>query len=747
MAWKGSARIKSPKRHGRHLWVGFKPYGLGETKPNHYKEIARVVWENRGNLPYAWKVLRKGVCDGCALGVAGFHDWTISGVHLCTTRLNLLRVNTMDALDPAVLSDVARLRSRTGKELRDLGRLGHPMLRRSGEPGFRRVTWDEALDLLADRIRTTTPDRLALYLTARGITNETYYVAQKVMRFLGTNNIDNAARVCHAPSTTVLKRTLGVGATTCSYTDVIGSDLVVLFGANVANAQPVFMKYLFLARKRGAKVAVVNPLREPGLDRYWVPSNVESAIFGTQMTDEFFGVHTGGDVAFVNGVLKSLLADGAVDRDFIRSRTEGFDELLAELESESFEDLERLSGASRADMERFARMYADAGSAVLVWSMGITQHERGSDNVAAIVNLALARGNVGRRNTGLMPIRGHSGVQGGAEMGAYATVFPGGVTIDGAAAAALEEQYGFAIGDRPGLTAEEMIEAAARGDLDVLWSSGGNFLEVLPDPDAVSAALRRVPVRVHQDIVVSSQMLEDPADVVLLLPAATRYEQRGGGTSTTTERRVAFSPEIPGHQVGEARSEWEIFTSVARRVHPDRAHHVSFATGSAIRDEIARVVPSYTGVETLRALGDSVQWGGSRLCDGGVFPTPDGRAHFLPVRPADLSVPEGWFRLSTRRGKQFNTMVHAERDPLTGAERDALFISEADVVALGLSEDAPVIVRSDHGELRARVHLAHIAPGNVQVFFPEGNVLLPAGRRDPASGVPDYNTLVTVEVQ
>jgi predicted molibdopterin-dependent oxidoreductase YjgC len=290
-----------------------------------------------------------------------------------------------------------------------------------------------------------------------------------------------------------------------------------------------------------------------------------------------------------------------------------------------------------------------------------------------------------------------------------------------------------------------MVEAAGRGDLDVLWSSGGNFLEVLPDPGAVSAALRRVPVRVHQDIVVSSQMLEDPADVVLLLPAATRYEQRGGGTSTTTERRVAFSPEISGHQVGEARSEWEIFTSVARRVHPDRAHLVSFATGAAIRDEIARVVPSYAGVETLGSLGDSVQWGGSRLCDGGVFPTPDGRAHFLAVRPADLTVPEGQFRLSTRRGKQFNTMVYAERDPLTGADRDALFISESDAATLGVRDGAPVVVRSDHGVLHARVHMARIAPGNVQVFFPEGNVLVPAGRRDPASDVPDYNAIVTVE--
>jgi molybdopterin-dependent oxidoreductase alpha subunit len=606
------------------------------------------------------------------------------------------------------------------------------------------VSWDDALTIVADGVRAASPDRLAVYLTARGITNEVYYVAQKVTRFLGTNNIDNAARVCHAPSTGVLRRTVGAAATTCSYTDVINSDLVVMFGANVANAQPVFMKYLFLARKRGAKVAVVNPLREPGLERYWVPSNVESALFGTKMTDEFFGVHTGGDVAFVNGVLKVLLAESGVDRRFVREHTIGFDELLAELERESFEELEVSSGASRADMERFAHMYSAASSAVLVWSMGITQHERGSDGVAAIVNLALARGNVGRVNTGLMPIRGHSGVQGGAEMGAYATALPGGVSITDETAAALAETYGFPVSGRPGMTAEEMVDAASRGNLDVLYSSGGNFLEVLPDPEFVELALRRIPLRVHQDIVVSSQMLVDPSDTVVLLPAATRYEQRDGGTETTTERRIAFSPEIAGPRVGEARSEWEIFVDLARHVDPERAHLVSFRSGQEIRDEIARVVPLYEGIERLQQTGDAVQWGGPRLCDGWTFPTPDGKAHFTPVAPVRPDVREGAYLLSTRRGKQFNSMVHAERDPLTGARRDALFMAASDAEARGFREGDHVLVRSDDGELRARVHIGHLRPGNVQVFFPEGNVLLRPNRRD-LSGVPDYNAVVTVE--
>src|SRR5881296_514160 len=160
--------------------------------------MARAAWDNRHAPLYAWRILSRGVCDGCALGVSGFRDWTIEGIHLCTTRLSLLRVNTMRAIAPDALADVSALEGRTAAQLRDLGRLAHPMVRRRDEHGFTRVSWDEALDLVAGAIGRADPKRIGLYLTARGITNEVYYVAQKLARFAGTNNIDNAARVCHA---------------------------------------------------------------------------------------------------------------------------------------------------------------------------------------------------------------------------------------------------------------------------------------------------------------------------------------------------------------------------------------------------------------------------------------------------------------------------------------------------------------------------------------------------------------------
>ena len=490
-------------------------------------------------------------------------------------------------------------------------------------------------------------------------------------------------------------------------------------------------------------MVVVNPLREPGLEHYWVPSNTESALFGTKMTDEFFSVHTGGDVAFVHGALKVLLDEGGVDESFVREHTVGFGALRAELDAESFDDLERISGTTREEMARFARIYAAAPSAILVWSMGITQHRRGTEAVTAIVNLGLARGNVGRPGAGLMPIRGHSGVQGGAEMGAYATVFPGGIPITEATAATLGQHYGFPVPGTVGLTAEEMVLGAGRGEIDLLYSSGGNFLDVLPDPTSVEAALGRVPLRVHQDIVVTTQMLVD-GDTVVLLPACTRYEQRGGGTETTTERRIAFSPEVEGRRIGEARPEWEIFGELAARVDPERGHLARFADAQSIRDEIAVVVPSYAGVEQLTRLGDSVQWGGPRLGEHGRFATADGRAHFhvAPLTEDDLG--SGAFVLSTRRGKQFNSMVFADKDPLTGASRDAVFVSADDARALAVADGGLVVVRSAYGEMTARVHVAPIRAGNVQVFFPEGNVLLPAGVRDPESGVPDYTTRVDI---
>ncbi len=639
----------------------------------------------------------------------------------------------------------ASLERLSGAQLRGLGRLPHPMLRRRGERGFERVGWDVALELMSSRVAASDPARIGFYLTSRGTANETYYAAQKAARALGTNSIDNAARVCHSPSTFGLKEALGVAATTCSYSDWIGTDLIVFVGSNVANNQPVTTKYLHLAKKAGTRVAVVNPYREPGMDRYWIPSNLESALFGTRICDRHFPLAIGGDVAFLSGALKAIAERGALRRDFVEAHTDGWPELRTALEATPWERIEQGSGTTRAEIEEFARMLAEADRAVFVWSMGVTQHERGEDNVRALVNLALARGFVGREGCGLMPIRGHSGVQGGAEMGCYSTAFPGGAVVGDAGASELSGEWGFDVPSARGKTAPEMLDAAGRGELDFLFASGGNFVDVMPDPDRTRAALAAIPLRVHMDIVPSTQMLVEPGQEVLVLPATTRYEMAGGITETSTERRIIFSPEIEGPRIGEARPEWEVLTELAARVRPDLAEKVRFAGTPEIRREIAAVVPLYAGIETLAEAGDEVQYGGARLCEGWEFPTGDGLAHFSDVEVPDPAPPDGKLALATRRGKQFNSIVHERRDSLNGATREAVLIAASDAAARGLADGDAVIVRSDTGAMEGTVLTAPIAPGNVQVHWPEGNVLIADGVRSPDAGIPDYNARVTVE--
>jgi molybdopterin-dependent oxidoreductase alpha subunit len=739
-----------PKRNGlggkrARQWVSLVPYGLHEQHPNAYQDIVEAIWTNRDQLGYAWRILKDGCCDGCSLGTTGMHDWTMKGIHLCQLRLRLLRLNTMPAINLRLLEDAQALLKAPTRHLSRLGRLSAPMIRRRGEKGFRQISWDEALSTAAQGLHETDPKRLAWYVTSRGVTNEAYYAHQKVARFFGTNHVDTSARICHAPSTAALGATVGCAATTCSYSDWIGTDLLILVGTNLANNQPVATKYLCLAKDSGTRILVVNPYHEPGLDRYWVPSMAKSALFGTKFADDFFLIHPGGDIAFFNGVLKHLVENDWLDRNFIAERTVGFPEAEEKVRSLSWETLERGSGLTRGHMLRFAEAFGDARHAIIVWSMGITQHWYGSDNVRAIVNLQLAKGNVGRPNTGLMPIRGHSGVQGGAEMGAMpgAYVMGSPVNEENAQRFAQPEFWGFAPPAWKGLTAAHMVLAAERGEIDALWQTGGNFVDTLPEPSRVVQAMKNIKLRIHQDICVSSNMLIDPADTVLLLPTRTRYEQRGGGTETSTERRIIYSPEIPGPRLPDTKDEWEIPVLVARRADPENAAKIfPWRDTQDIREEIDRLCPTYRGIAKLRKKGDNFQYGGPRLLVDR-FLTPDGKGHFSAVNLPEEHVPPGHFLLATRRGRQFNSIVYANKDLLNGAMRDDILMAQEDAERLGVKNGDAIIVSNDRGEFRGRVRIDRVKPGSLQGYWPEVNVLVPAGCLD-ASGVPDYNAVVEV---
>ncbi|WP_440601784.1 FdhF/YdeP family oxidoreductase [Bacillus safensis] len=752
---KHKGPVKLNKKPSPKLWASFAPMGLGKVKPKHIRDTMKVAWENKDNLPYAYRILTQGVCDGCALGVSGLYDQTLTGPHICTTRLNVLRLNTMPAIDPKWFEDIHQLKQMDSTSLRKLGRIPYPLLRKKGDNAFTRISWDNALDQIAAKIQSIDKRQLAFYLTARGITNEVYYTAAKAARFIGTNHIDNASRICHSPSKTALKRSLGIGASSCNYSDWIGTDVLIFWGSVAANNQPVSTKYMYAAKKKGTKIIVINPYKEPAMEKYWVPSIPESALFGTKIADDFYQVNIGGDIAFMNGVIKHWFdmeqhaPHSALDHEFIQNHTTGIQDLKQHVAQLKWEDLEASSGLSKERMKDFATLLANANSGVFIWSMGLTQHRFATDNISQVANLAMLRGFIGRKHCGVMPIRGHSGVQGSGEMGADPFVLPGS-DFDEENIERIEHIWGFDIpkwhGDTIGQSFEKMVLPKDHPQkLKMLFTSGGNFLETMPNPEAIEKALSELELRVHQDIILNTSTLVDAEEAVIVLPAMTRYEQPGGGTSTSTERMVYFSPEIEGPRIEEARAEWDIYVDLAKRVRPEDAELIHFETAEDIRREIAIANRNYDGIQHLRHKGDVFQWGGAWLCEDGVCPTPDGKGHLLPAQLPQYRKTEGHFNITTRRGKQFNSMIYSEKDAFNGGKRHSILMNEKDAKELYVQEGDPVVLFNQYGSYQGVAQFGELRRGNIAVYWPEGNVLIPKGVYESYSQIPEYNTAAILE--
>ena len=573
-----------------------------QGQPSYGRELLRALWENKTKLPHAWKILKHGVCDGCSLGAYGLRDNVLDGIHLCIPRLKLLRSNTLDPLDISVTSDVSRLKKLDERNLRSLGRISHPIIRRSTDRGFSRISWEEAFHLIITTIHNTAPHQMAFLAAPHGITNEIYYIFQKLARVLGTNNVDLYSRFSHAASVSGLKKTLGIGAATCSLSDLIGTDLIVIFGSDLTS-NPTIMKYLHYAKRQRTRMIAVSP---------------------------------GGEIAFANGVLKALIGWNKLDEEFIQKHTDGFAQLRTALQEQTWEMLEQRSSLARAEMERFAELFGSAKSAVLFFGMDLMHDRFGVENVEAIVNLALARGMFGREKCGIMPIHYHSGVQGGGDCGLQPDQFPGGFSINDENARRFSNLWRHPVPSNPGLKAYQMIEAAHRRDLKLLYSIGGNLLDVRPDRSFAAEAITRVPVRIHQDIVLNHAMLVNAEQAVLVLPGRTRYEQAGGGTSTSTERRVRFTPEILRPSIGEAVPDWEIPATIGRKSMPNGDFLFPFHNSQSVREEMSRVMPIYKGIEKLSKEGDQLQWGGPYLYRDGFTSMPGNRALFSVLDPPEL---------------------------------------------------------------------------------------------------------------
>ncbi|MFT5142751.1 MAG: molybdopterin-dependent oxidoreductase alpha subunit [Rhodothermales bacterium] len=690
----------------------------------------------------------RNACKTCAVGMGGQKGGMVNEAgsfpELCKKSLQAMVAD----LQPAIPTDfwhrfpVGRLRQLSPRELENSGRLAHPVLYTRESGRYQPIDWDEAMDLAAGTLRKTDPDETFWYFSGRS-SNEAGFLLQLFARLFGTNHVNNCSYYCHQASGAGLSSSIGTGTATVVLEDIEKADLVFLIGANPASNHPRLIESLRQVRARGGDVIVINPLREPGLERFHVPSRPLSLLFGSEIASWFIQPHVGGDLALLTALAKRILELGAQDPDFLGVRVSGWHAFANALETQSWDELCAAAGVDKATIDRAAERYAASERTIFAWAMGITHHATGVQNVQAIANLALIRGMVGKPGAGLMPIRGHSNVQGMGSVG----VTP---KLKKAVFDALEERLDVKLPSTTGMDTMACMEASAAGKMRVGFCLGGNLYGSNPDATFAAAALRELDLAVYMSTTLNTGHAWGLGKQTLILPVLARDEEPEPTTQESMFSYVRMSDGGPSRLEGP-RSEIAVIADLAERVLGEDSP-VDFARMRAtrnIRSTIAAVIPGYAALSEMDRTREEFHIEG-RTLHTPVFPTDSGlaRMHVHSVAgPRTLEAGES--RLMTIRSEgQFNTVVYEEEDLYRGIRaRDVILMHPADVSAAGLKQGDRVAVHGPAGSLFPITveEFERIRPGSSAMYFPEANRLL-SREVDPTSRTPAFKgAIIKVE--
>jgi molybdopterin-dependent oxidoreductase alpha subunit len=702
---------------------------------------------NRVGWLALWRAMRtKNACKTCALGMGGQLGGMVNEAghfpEVCKKSLQAMAADMQGGISPAFFArySIAQLRAMSARELEACGRLVDPIYAGPGETHYRVVTWNEALDRLATTLKTSGRARSFFYASGRS-SNEAGFLLQLFARAFGTNDVNNCSFYCHQASGVGLADSLGSGTATVQLDDVERSDLYVLIGGNPASNHPRLLRSLMAVRRRGGHVIVINPAKEVGLVNFHVPSDAWSLMFGTRIASLYVQPHIGGDLALLTGVAKYVLERGGQDREFVDRHTEGFDAFRRQVESTSWDDIECGSGVPRETIAGTAAMYMSAKHAVLGWTMGITHHLHGVQNVQMIANLALLRGMIGRPNAGLMPIRGHSNVQG---MGSVA-VTP---QLKQAVLKRFEQRLGLRVPESRGLDTMACIEACGRGEMRTAVCLGGNLFGSNPDSVFATRALGKLDLIGYLSTSLNTGHAWGTAKETLVLPVLPRDEEPQPTTQESMFSYVRLSEGGTARYPGP-RSEVSVLAALGRQVigNDGPVNWDDLESHQRIRALIAELIPGLEPMADLDRTGREFHIAGRRL-DTPQFPTESGKARFHAIGlPGSPVAGERELRLMTVRSEgQFNTVVYEDEDIYRGQDRrDVVLINPFDIDRLGLCTDQRVTVRSAVGELRGQlVRPYDVRAGNAVMYYPEANVLVPRDV-DPRSKTPAFKS-VLIEV-
>ncbi|MFE3768908.1 FdhF/YdeP family oxidoreductase [Streptomyces sp. NPDC057579] len=649
---------------------------------------------------------------------------------------------------------VEDLATRSGYWLGQQGRLTHPMYLPEGAERYEPVTWERAFDLIAEELTALgSPDEAVFYTSGR-TSNEAAFLYQLFAREFGTNNLPDCSNMCHESSGSALTDTLGVGKGSVLLEDLYKADLIIVAGQNPGTNHPRMLSALEKAKAGGAKIISINPLPEAGLERFKNPQTPRGlAGGGTALTDLFLQVRIGGDQALFRALNRGILqTDGALDEDFIRDHTHGFEEFAALVRAgEDADDTLRATGLTQDEIERALAMVLASERTIVCWAMGLTQHKHSVPTIQEVVNLLLLRGNVGRPGAGVCPVRGHSNVQGDRTMGIFERPAP--AFLD-----ALEKEFDFAPPREHGYDVVRAIRALRDGRAKVFFAMGGNFVSATPDTDVTEAAVRRARLTVHVSTKLNRSHVVTGARA-LILPTLGRTErdrQASGDQFVTVEDSMGMVHASRGRlEPAGPRllSEPAIVARLARRTLGDRsstpweAFEKDYA---AIRDRIARVIPGFEdfNAKVARPGGFALPHGPR---DSRSFPTATGKANFTAAPVEHPTAPEGRLLLQTLRSHdQYNTTIYGLDDRYRGIKngRRVVLVHPDDARQLGFADGAYADLISewtDGSERRApgfRVVHYPTARGCAAAYYPETNVLVPLDHTADTSNTPASKSVV-----
>jgi formate dehydrogenase alpha subunit len=607
-------------------------------------------------------------------------------------------------------------------------RLTTPLIRRNGR--LEEASWEEALDLVAKRFTEIKnkygPNSLAAFSSSR-CTNEENYLVQKLARAaFGTNNVDNCARVCHAPSVTGLAACFGSGAATNSFDQIEDADVLFVIGSNTTEAHPIVSLKMIKAASKGAKIIVADPrkIELVGLATVWL------------------NLKPGTNIALLNGMMNVILREGLEDRDFIAGRTEGFEKMQKVVMEYPPDRAAKITGVSEEDIIKAARLYAKAEKAMIIYSLGMTEHITGTANVMSLGNLAMLTGNVGRQSTGVMPLRGQNNVQGACDMGALPNVYVGYQPVaDPNIQSKFEETWKVKLSATPGQTSTQILEGVKERGIRGLYILGEDAAQTDPDTNRVRASLKALDFLVVQEIFPTETT--NYADVIL--PAASFAEC--DGTFTNGERRIQrvrkAIPAICGQE------NWQTICLIAQKMgYPMKYNHPS-----EIMDEIASLAPMFAGVSFARLGSGGLQWPipskehpGTETLHVGCFSCGLGKfnavEHKYPAEQTDSDYP---LILTTgRRREHYNcgSMTRRSRGIMYVWPEETIEISPADAKELGVKDGETVLVRSRRGEVRTKARVTDKSSRGVAFMsFHYQDVLtnlLTNAALDPQAKTPEY---------